>query len=218
MKRLVLSVAVVLSACSTTGAPTIRTSADDGEGPMIPNCRNVSAASRVEEYSPQFYHTTWGSAWMEGAAQGFSEGLTNQPTSQAVREAMVSPSVRDGATFNRIPAAHRPFCHAFDADRARVSEIVEDILPLLGNPVERSDKRAGVFRTSDIQRNHIAATWRDNYAIRVEDLGPGRTGVWVYRQVYISRDGQVYNEGISSGHNELWVLTQIADQLSRNQQ
>lgn len=217
MRGLILSVALILAGCSTVGTPQLRTSADDGEGPLIPNCRNVSSASRVDAYSTQYYHTTWGSAWMEGAAQGLSEGLTDRPVSQAVREAMISPSVRDGRTFNRIPVAHRPYCRSYDADRALVAGIVESILPRLGNPIERSDRRAGVFRTGTIQRSHVAATWQDSYAIRVEDLGPGRTGVWVYREVHISRDGAVFNEGISSGHNESWIFTEIANRLATGQ-
>lgn len=95
-----------------------------------------------------------------------------------------------------------------------MARIVADIVPELGNPIERSDAGAGVFRTGRAQRSHAMAAWQDSYAVAVYTLAPGRTAVWVFRDVYISRGGGPFDQGISSGRNETWIFTEIGDALS----
>jgi hypothetical protein len=208
------ALALILCACVASGAPSVRSSPRDGEGQLIAGCRNVSPSSRVETYDTRFYHTTYGSAWVEGTSN--LNGLGEGGVAQAIREAMGEPTIRNGRTYYELPMSLRPYCRAYDADRALVAGVVAQILPQLGNPVERSDVVAGVFKTGRSHRSHAMARWQDDYAIAVYSLGPGQTAVWVYRDIYISRPGmgEQFDQAISSGRNETWIFTRINDALA----
>lgn len=73
----------------------------------------------------------------------------------------------------------------------------------------------GVFVTELIERQHLAARWRDSYEIAVKSDAPNRTVVRVLRKLYISRGRGVFNQAISNGHNEAWIMTQIRDKLNK---
>ncbi|MBB4285347.1 hypothetical protein [Roseospira goensis] len=118
-----------------------------------------------------------------------------------------------GRRTNSLPFEPDPFCHGFDADPSAVSRVVESILPLLGNPIVVSDPVNGDFETDFKLRQHKAAQWVDRYIIRVIEREPKGSNVYVMRLLYISRDGKVFNQALSVGHNETWILTQIRDRL-----
>lgn len=206
MRRLLLSSIILAGACVAPGAPVLRTSADDGQGPLIPDCKNVSSQTRIDDYDTGSYHTTWGSALAEGPGLGtrLSEELTGR--SGATRG-------DDGNQYYALPNQPEPYCRSYVADYAAVAKAVTQILPNLGNPITSEDEEAGVFTTGFINRAHTAAAWRDNYTITLQQSTEGRVIVRVFRDVYISRRRGTYNQGISSGHNEAWVLTQIADRV-----
>ena len=177
------------------GAPLLRTSPDDGEGPMIPNCKNVSAAAKVDDYITGSYLTTWGSVHKEANSAAsiryFGIDLTGQGNSNS-------------------------YCRSYAANANQVFETINNILPLLGNKVLRADKDSGKFKTDFIDRQHGMARWKDRYYIFVESINEDETVVRIFREVYISRpykgDWSPYVEAISVGHNEAWILTKI-DQL-----
>jgi len=65
----------LLGACGGgPGAPLLRVSHDDGEGPLVPNCKNVSKNSMTDHYITHSYLSTWLSAFREGIVQGVAEG------------------------------------------------------------------------------------------------------------------------------------------------
>jgi hypothetical protein len=210
LARFIVS-SLALSACVASGAPHVRADGADGEGTLIEGCRNVSAHSRIESYDTRFYHTTYGSAWVEGSTNLATLGEGR--VAQAIQEAMGEARAQDGRIYYALPFNLRAYCRAYDADRALVARIVAGVVARLGNPVERADISAGVFRTGRIERSHAMAAWQDSYAIAVYTLAPGRTAVWIQRKVYISRGGGPFDEGISSGRNETWIFTEIGDRL-----
>jgi hypothetical protein len=211
-----LAVALLWSAmCLGAGAePT-------DAAPQIEGCRNVEATERVEEYNPRVPQTTFMSSMMEGATQGFSEGLSpDGRVSEAVRRAVVNPTRENGAVFNELPRSFRPYCRAYDADRALVSRLVAELMNQLGNPILVSDEAAGIFQTAVQQRGARSVTafspaWRDSYVATVEEAGPNRTVVRIFRNVHVARDPGIFNQGVSTGRNEKWLFTQIADRLQQ---
>jgi hypothetical protein len=204
----------LLVACTSPGAPTLKTEADIS-GPVIPKCQNVSSTARVEEFNTTDYLTTWGSAWLEGAMQGFGEGLNGGGSvADAVQSAVLHPATGNDAIFNSLPAFVEPFCRSYDAEFPQVNEAVAQSLQATGYPVQVSNTQIGVFKTGFVNRQQPMAQWQDNYVVTVTPAGL-RTEVKVLRSVYISRDGVTYNQGISVGQNETWLFTQISDRLER---
>ena len=67
-------VAVALLGCAAPGTPLIRAGVQDGEGRLLPGCKNVSGKYRVDNYITDFYLTTSSSAVLEGATQGVEQG------------------------------------------------------------------------------------------------------------------------------------------------
>jgi hypothetical protein len=213
---LIALLAITLLPGTAAGERMVRTSERDGQGPLIPDCRNVSNVARNEVYRTNSYLSTWGSALLEGATQGLGEGLAGEgEIAEAIRRATVRPSTEGNLVFNELPRRFSPYCRAYTGSRQVIARSVGEILPLLGNPVELSDEDTGIFRTGIIDRRHPMAQWKDSYLITVEEAEPNRIIVRVLRTLYISRDGTTYNRGISSGQNELWIFTQIADRYQR---
>lgn len=161
----------------------------------------------VTDYITGSYLSTWGSASMEGAVEGFSEGLRDA--------AKDSNRQRSGTTenVNLLPFSAEPYCRAYFGNRQDISRIVAEILPLLGNKILVSNEEVGVFATDYTERQHLMAGWRDSYEITVSSEGSTRTVVRVLRKLYISRSRGVFNQAISNGHNEAWIMTQIEQRL-----
>ena len=205
--------ATIAAACSTLQPGALRTNENDGQGALVSGCSNVSQTARVEEYVTGFYLTTWGSAWMEGASEGVSAATSNEGAiGDAIRMALIQPEEDGDFVFNELMTSVRPFCRVYAATRADVANAVATILPKLGNPILLSDERAGIFRTGTIDRQHTSARWKDSYLITVEEERMNRIVVRILRSVYIQRDIE-YNQGESSGQNEMWIFSQIARQL-----
>ena len=211
---------LLMTACTGPGAPQLRHSANDGEGPFIQNCKNVSSATKVNNYITNYYLSTWGSVFVEGTREQLMESFAE------IAAAMGIPAgnpILNGSTWhgmlaervNHLPVPPLPFCRPYDASAWEVSQVIEEILPLLGNGVLVSDKERGVFITNFVERHHSAARWRDGYEINVIDEGPGQSVVVILRTLYISRSHGVFNQAISVGHNEAWIMTQIAEGLKR---
>ena len=208
-------IAIVAGGCSTVSHDKLRTSAEDGAGPFLEDCRNVSPDARATSQPWDFYHSTWSSASVEGAAQGTyesleEEGLLNRPAGQS------------SVVENDTPLPLRPYCLSFRASYQQTAEAVEKILPRLNAPTLQASPQVGLFTTAPVVRRHPSAAgkpvgmawpaWRENYAIRVLPHGDW-TVVRVTRALQISREDGVFNEAISSGHNEIWILNRIDEAL-----
>jgi hypothetical protein len=227
-------VAAALLGCAAPGTPMIRTAVQDGEGPLVPGCKNVSSKYRVDNYITDFYLTTSSSATLEGATQGVEEGYRDalagmtpeQKEAWSAAEARIAASLADATT--RTVFVPEAFCRKFALSSARVASVVGKILPRLGNPITRVNEQRDYFETGFIEREHKAARWRDRYTIWLERQAQDVTIVHVVRFVFISRQDAAalsvakksgrlsnpFNQGISVGHNEVWLLTRI-DDLSR---
>jgi hypothetical protein len=191
-----------------------RVYAADTSAPPKLDCKLVSPTDKTRDYITQFYLTSWASASFEGATQGFSEGLGQGNVGEAIRNAMIRPQKTVQAIFNELPTSIKPHCRVFATDRLAVAQALASIMPQLGNVVLTSDIRTGIFKTDVIDREHWRAKWKDSYIITVTDEGEDQVRVRVLRTIYISRDqGVTYNQGISDGHNEKWILAQIAARM-----
>lgn len=223
--------ATALLGCAAPGTPMVRTGVQDGEGPMVPGCKNVSSKYRVDNYITDYYLTTSSSALLEGATQGVEEGYREalagmtreqeEAWSKAVAQTVaLLPDASTGTVF--VPES---FCRRFPSSSVRVAAAVAKILPSLGNPITKVDEQRDYFETGFIEREHRAARWRDRYIIWLDRQVQDVTVVHVVRFVFISRKGAAaladakksgrasnpYNQGISVGHNEAWLLTKIDD-------
>jgi hypothetical protein len=206
----------VISACGA-GGPPVRSNANDGGGPLLPNCQNLHPDPTDRPFITEFYLSTWGSAWVEGAVQGVSEGLQ---TGGVVRS-HVDPAggfrVVDrprGVLTTTLPVAPEPYCRIVAAPARDVRVALEALLTSVGRPVVAWSGGGARFETSFAHASHRAARWYDKYTITVEPLGRDTSAVRVLRLLFISRDRTVYNQAYSSGHNESWLID-AAERKSR---
>lgn len=213
LKPVVLLVIVlILEACAAPGAPMLRTSIDDGYGPLIPNCQNVSPSVAVAAYETAFYHSTWASAWIEGAQVGLRSGLgVDNEQSEFVRfkkefayAIMLQVFGIDGRNY-----PFPPFCMKINAPLARVAGEINKIMPILDNPVVRGKEEHGLFGTEFYGRENISARWRDRYIITLRETTTNQTIVTVFRELLISRGKEAFARAESDGHNEAWILAKV---------
>lgn len=208
-------IVLIISSCAAPGAPTIRTSPNDGMGPMVEGCNNILPPRQLTTYVTAFYHTTWGSAWMEGAQSGLRLGLKGEENERKwvqfekkfAYDIMMSTFGLDG----RHPP-FPPFCTTFRTSTDTIDRALKRILPLLGNEVKSADKRVGLYGTELMDRAHTGAKWRDRYIITVQKSKSKLSVVTVYREIFISRGGTEFEMAISDGHNETWILAQISEE------
>lgn len=211
-------VTTMLVACSAPGAPKLRTSSDDGQGPLVPNCQNVSLKKRVFEHDTRSYHSTWSSAWLEGTQAGFKEGLnlkeeTNKRALYKKDFAYAMMLQLFGIDGRNPPFP--PFCMRFDASQAVIHKALSELLPKLGNTLVRDKEEFGLFGTEFIDREHMSAKWRDRYVITVQETTTDQIDVTVFRELLISRQDYPYDRAESNGHNEAWLLQQIGIAVSK---
>jgi hypothetical protein len=204
---------VVLEGCTAPGAPMLRSNIDDRYGPLIPNCQNVSPSTVVTAYETAFYHSTWSSAWIEGAQVGLRSGLdVNNEQRKFVRfkkefayAIMLQVFGIDGRNY-----PFPPFCMKYNAPFAKVVHAINSILPVLDNPVIHGKEEHGLFGTEFYDREHISAKWRDRYIITLRETTTNQTVVTVFRELLISRGKEAFARAKSDGHNEAWILTKVA--------
>lgn len=237
-RRLALMVTLfgtaALLGCAAPGTPLMRAGVADGEGPLIEGCKNVSITARVNDYIAGYYLTTWGSAIQEGANQGMRQSLEEDPSLgiagsmlQELVATLASPRAAGKLNStssrpedwrektNSLSTSPQPFCRRYAAKYDDVSRATAAIVMQMPHKPRVIDQRFGVFETEFVEGQHAAARWRDRYVVVVEPEGPDQTVMLVFRIVYIARSDNVFNQGISVGHNETWLMTQVADQLGR---
>lgn len=206
-----LSLLHILVGCAAPGAPQIRSSSEDREGELIPDCQNVSQKVAVVRYQTGSYMSTWGSAWREGAQNGVQSGLEIKEGDRSRMRftKKVSSSVMGrmlGSDGSDLP--FRPFCMHFNASPEMVKKAIAKIMPHLQNPVVRGLEKFGSFETDFYEREHSAAKWRDRYLVDVRQMKAG-TAVLVYRDLWISRQGYSFVRAESNGGNEAWILQNV---------
>jgi hypothetical protein len=193
--------------------------------------------------------TTLTSALMEGAMEGFSNGVSEgfvevgavrgyqaaqgnpifestfanagARAGAAIASRVRPPSVADGKNLNMLPQGTVAYCRSFNATPEQVNLAVNMVMMNFSYPMERSGFKDGLYETGFVEREHRAAKWIDRYRVLIQAQSGGTTSVKVTRQVFIGRwataadrgNPAVYNQGVSVGHNEAWLLTQIADRL-----
>lgn len=215
----IICIAVTVAGCSAPGAPILRSSTADGEGEFIAQCKNVSSRYRVDQYITEFYLSTWGSAFLEGAQQGVSEGFDQAVLSMNAARQRLWGFARSAAgsmyrnNDENVLFSAKAFCRSFPASFDKVVYAVEGILPQLGNAIYIRDRSSGYFETHFAMRRHSGAEWRDRYVVGIVPESSGRTVVRVARILEISRLRGPYNEATSVGHNEVWFLTRIGDAI-----
>lgn len=205
--------ALGISGCaSSPGAPLLRNDARDGHGALLPECQNVSPATPPLSYQTNFYLSTYSSAWSEGTQSGLRAGLkVEQADRSRVRftkelsSAVVARSFGFDGSF-----PYPPFCMLYRVPAQRVHSAVAAVMPLLGGKVLRDQEALGVFATEFLDRQHTAAKWRDRYIVHVRELTTGETGVYVFRDLWISRQNDPHVRAQSNGGNEAWLLQRIA--------
>lgn len=132
-------IALIIGGCGGPGSPLLRTSASDGEGPLVPGCHNVSNAGRVEKYITGFYLSKWGSAFAEGGMEGLGEGVRDSAkmgnkVGQGIAGFMGISGDPSEITYH-LPVPPSPYCRVYAADPQQVSSVVASILPMLGNGI-----------------------------------------------------------------------------------
>jgi hypothetical protein len=171
----------------------------------------------VDDYITAFYLSTWESAAVEGGMSGFGEGIrASAREGNKVGEGIAGFTGISGnpsEIIYHLPIPPSPYCRVYAAEPEEVSRVIAAILPALGNAVKTSDETNGIFTTEPIERRHLMARWRDSYEISVVGEAPKRTVVRILRKLYISRMRGEFSQGLSVGHNEAWIMTQIADKL-----
>lgn len=222
-----------IAGCAAPGAPIIREGEAGGNGSLVQGCQNVSLENRrfalPNEFITSSYLTTWSSAIKEGALEGYQEaaekarasGNTKSQllieqidllTSRSVAQMQLaeSPASSWPETVNTLAEKPQPFCKIFFADQATVFNLVETIFSQLDYPIEYSDDRLGHLETEFVERRHAAARWRDRYVIHVVKTAANHSVLIVRRPVFIDRSGEMFNEAISVGHNEAWIIKQVS--------
>jgi len=212
----ILVLVAALHGCAAPGAPMLRKNIQDGHGPPIPNCQNILPSPKIMFYEAAFYHSTWSSAFVEGAQVGLRTGLEidneNRKFVRFKKEFAYAIMLQVfGIDGRHYPFP--PFCMKYDAPLSKVAKAIDDILPALGNPIVRGNEEHGLFGTEFYDRSHISARWRDRYIINIGETTSNETVVTVFRELLISRGKEGFARAESDGHNEAWILNKVAAAL-----
>jgi len=225
MISLILSAgALMLAGCVNTTKGMIRSSEDDGQGRLVSDCRNVSESARIEAYDTRSYHTTYSSAWKEGAAAGLASSETdNLGILPAMRKTLLQPDESPEKIFESMPGAGRPYCRVFARSDREVAEAVDWVLKRYPFQVGAAHVDRGLFITALMSRQHdmtgikfgIGARWKEGLVVTVSEERSSRTVLRVLRRVYIARDDSGFYQAETSGNNEIAFITAVATRLTR---
>ena len=207
----------LLMGCSNQiiGQPELRSGPQDGQGPMVSGCQNVSSDARTEEFNTHGYGSTWLSAGFEGASQAIAgtlpalgeiAGVGGRGTADAPPG--VTVTMQDGI---------EPYCRVFPANPEQLFAIareeIERVMPQFGYEVTCGGRIGRVCETNYVFRSHGAAQWADRFRIRVIEIDTDYSYLLVDRRLFISRDREIYNQAIPVGSHESYIITRIADRL-----
>jgi len=222
-----------LVGCAARGAPElVQTGAGDDQA-LIPGCKNVAWNYRVESFTEGSYLTTWDSALLEGAQEGIRRPLDDSKGTAgaavlsrlrdqqpgrvaAVNRLHQSPAASWGVRTNTLGKIPEPFCRRFSHKREVVALAARDVLSgLKGYRLLMNNVKWGVFETSYVERRVGKLRWRDRFVIYVDPGSSDSSEVRIFRDIYIDRSGSMFNQGVSVGRNEAYILTKMDDLLRR---
>ena len=216
IKHFLLGMAILFeTGCASVYGVKLRSSNDGNEGRFVAGCENLAQSANVASYNTTSYLTTLASAWTEGMSAGLQEGMQESlPEQRGLEVALLSPQKHNDDIL--IGSLNRPrsFCYPFSVERGVLTDAVQSLLPVLGNPMMTNDAERGRFTTDFIDRSQWASKWKDRYTIEILDFGPSDHVVRVTRSVYISRQGSDYIEASSAGINETWIISEIRRKLT----
>jgi hypothetical protein len=201
-----------LVSCSTTGGLAIRNDISDGFGPLVPNCNNVSPNSTNLKYDTDFYHSSWSSAWLEGAQIGTKDGLEKSGEIKFKKEFAYALTQQIFGVDSRKPP-FTPYCMVYDAPLNKVSVSIDKIIKSIGKPVLTGSNL--VYGTNYLNRSHSAAKWRERYIVNLAVTEDDKTFVKVFRDLHISRQNEPYAVAKSDGTNEAWILKSVYTELKK---
>ncbi|NJO56743.1 MAG: hypothetical protein HC834_10910 [Rhodospirillales bacterium] len=187
----------------------MRTNANDRFGALLPGCQNLRRDTIERQFITEYYLSTWGSAWVEGASQGVSQGLNLRPNLQGQGRSLALGHTDDrprGVGTTTLPIPPTPYCRAVAASAENIRQAIETLLGSVGRPVVAFGEGGEEMETAFAYARHRAASWYDKYTIAVTHVMPSTSAVRILRPLFISRDGMVYNQAYSSGANEAWLI------------
>ncbi len=202
----------VLMSCAAPGTPGLLPAGSNGS---VPFCQTISSDTPRTAFVQEFYLTTWGSAYREGAAAGVRDGLNDGSALGAVVLGQLrAPSKYKGQDIFAIRYDADPFCMAFSAPFAKVDAATSRAfseLRRIGFRTTRNGGEVPSYETTFKEGAHRSADWLERFVAAVERLPDGRTVVVLSRGIYIKRDDSGYYQGNSVGQNEAAILTRIRD-------
>lgn len=208
---------LVVTACAASG-PAVRTDANDGFGPLLPECQNLRRDKAERRFITEFYLSTWGSAWMEGAGQGVSEGLNARGSGDGENRLAAAVQTRDrprGVRTTMLLVPPKPYCRAVAMPADDLQQAIQTVLASVARPVVAVAADGTQMETAFTHARHRAARWYDKYIVSVTQVTPDTSAVRILRPLFISRDGTVYNHAYSSGANEGWLMDE-AERVARD--
>ncbi len=226
------SVAALLLGCVSPVGQMYRSDVSIGDGPLIANCQNLASQYREEAFVTEFYLTTWSSALQEGAQEGIRTALDDQRTintpgntylrqlldtnlgrRDTIARLLSSPTANWRIKTITLFSLPKPVCRRYLSRSKDVSRALVRTLSRIENKLIVSDGNWGVFETDFRERKKGNVRWRDRYVVFVDQDDEDGSIVRVFRDIYIDRSGSMFNQAISSGQNEAWILTQIQDEV-----
>ncbi|MFN7054178.1 hypothetical protein [Hyphomonas sp.] len=205
----------LLSACATRTGP-LRISDEDGHGPVIEGCRNLSPDLQPRELRNWHYETIFlRSAINEGAAAGLQEGIEESAPALMLGLHMVQrPNFVGDHVLRRSLNAQVPYCRTYRAEAQDVAAVIPQVVEELETQVEFAADGGDLFVTAYTLRDNILKDrWRDRYFIEVTPHDAGFTSVTIRREIFISRQQSDFFEGQTNGRNEIWIAARIAQLL-----
>ena len=210
-----------LSACEAPGTPNIA-AVDAPVAASFPGCHFVDPDRPPSAFITDFYLTTYGSAYSEGATAG---ALSTLPTASGFARPvrLVAPKPFRVGDAQLVPTGGRapPFCMVLPSDPSRARSAANAARVALNRYGYSSSAINGGFQTIWHAGTHQNANWLDRYTITVAPADQGQSVAMVTRDIYIERlgpntyvsDGDIFFEATSVGNNEAWILAYMRRQL-----
>lgn len=221
-----LTAIMFVTSCGTTSSQNIRGNSDASItassefDSYVPGCYNVSPKKKVLAFEPYFFHSTKESILREGVVWGPKVVYkVDSDDSNFVRfkkeysQSLISQFVgADGRTYSAPP-----FCRVYDAPIDRVNTAIDELTPVLDNPIYKiyGGKEYRYIEFDTFNRENPDVKWQDKYAINSFSTDSGQTVVVILRDLYISRSSEAsYIRATSDGHNEIWLLGRIGNAVN----
>lgn len=221
---IIMMATFALQACASSGGPIVKHGGQPKPDtavwnePLIEGCLNVSMAKRIRAYETRYHHSKETSLIPEVLQTGVRIELDHQgetdPTGR-LRKEFSKAVVLQLLGLDGRDRPFEAFCMHYDAPVEVVTQIVEETLPVLGNPVKYDRERIRQYYTDFLGREHLTLKWRDAYVIDAQAIDNQTSAVQIYRHLQTLRAGDQWVYAQSDGHNEAWFLQWVKTSLPR---